>query len=52
MSDPTPSRASFSPASRWRIALDVALRTLLVVAVFAAATRGLAERTTQAAGTR
>ena len=33
MSGLPPSRSSFSPASRWRIALDVGLRTLLVVAV-------------------
>ena len=33
MSNATPSRTSFSPASRWRIAFDVALRTLLVLAV-------------------
>ena len=33
MSDPIQSRPSFSPASRWRIALDVVFRTLLVLAV-------------------
>jgi hypothetical protein len=33
MSDNPKSRPSFSPASRWRIGFDVALRTVLVVAV-------------------
>ncbi len=33
MSKPTPSRNSFSPASRWKIGFDVVLRTLLVFAV-------------------
>ena len=33
MSDDAPSRPSFSPASRWKIGLDVALRTALVLAV-------------------
>jgi len=33
MSDPLSHRPSFSAASRWKIALDVALRTALVVAV-------------------
>ena len=33
MSSPRPSRPSFSSASRWRIGLDVVLRTALVLAV-------------------
>ena len=33
MSDDSKSRPSFSAAARWRIAFDVALRTLLVLAV-------------------
>lgn len=33
MSNPKPSRPSFSPAARWRIGFDVVLRTVLVLAV-------------------